>query len=95
MPDPANPAQIKRVGRVQDVADDSSEMPHILINQARLHELFLEVMKNAPSRSKMKVLDSHVKHLPWGSNHVKHDQKVKGLALCRLSKAPIKYTFQL
>ena len=36
--------------RVQDVADDSSEMPHILINQARLHELFLEVMANSPSR---------------------------------------------
>ncbi len=50
MPDPANPAHIKRVGRVQDVADDSSEMPHILINQARLHELFLEVMANSPSR---------------------------------------------
>ncbi len=50
MPDPKNPDQIRRVGRVQDVADDSSEMPHILINQARLHELFLEVMKNSPSR---------------------------------------------
>lgn len=50
MPDPANPEHIQRVGRVQDVADDSSEMPHILINQARLHELFLEVMKNSPSR---------------------------------------------
>lgn len=50
MPDPKNPHSIKRVGRVQDVADDSSEMPHILINQARLHELFLEVMKNSPSR---------------------------------------------
>ncbi len=50
MPDPANPDHIQRVGRVQDVADDSSEMPHILINQARLHELFLEVMKNSPSR---------------------------------------------
>jgi phenol 2-monooxygenase len=50
MPDPANPDHIRRVGRVQDVADDSSEMPHILINQARLHELFLEVMRNAPSR---------------------------------------------
>lgn len=50
MPDPANPGHIKRVGRVQDVADDSSEMPHILINQARLHELFLEVMKNSASR---------------------------------------------
>lgn len=50
MPDPANPSHIRRVGRVQDVADDSSEMPHILINQARLHELFLEVMANSPSR---------------------------------------------
>lgn len=50
MPDPQNAQHIKRVGRVQDVADDSSEMPHILINQARLHELFLEVMKNSPSR---------------------------------------------
>ena len=50
MPDPHNPDHIHRVGRVQDVADDSSEMPHILINQARLHELFLEVMKNSPSR---------------------------------------------
>ena len=50
MPDPQNPEHIRRVGRVQDVADDSSEMPHILINQARLHELFLEVMKNSPSR---------------------------------------------
>lgn len=50
MPDPVNPQHIQRVGRVQDVADDSSEMPHILINQARLHELFLEVMANSPSR---------------------------------------------
>lgn len=50
MPDPANPARIKRIGRVQDVADDSSEMPHILINQARIHELFIDVMKNSPSR---------------------------------------------
>jgi phenol 2-monooxygenase len=50
MPDSENPSHIKRIGRVQDVADDSSEMPHILINQARLHQLFLDVMQNAPSR---------------------------------------------
>jgi len=50
MPDPSNPDHIQRVGRVQDVADDSSEMPHILINQARLHGLFLEVMQNSASR---------------------------------------------
>jgi phenol 2-monooxygenase len=49
-PDPQNPANIKRIGRVQDVADDSSEMPHTLINQARVHELFLDIMRNAPSR---------------------------------------------
>lgn len=50
MPDPENPAHIKRIGRVQDVADDSSEMPHILINQARVHELFLDVMRNSSTR---------------------------------------------
>ena len=49
-PDPANPAHIRRIGRVQDVPDDSSEMPHTLINQARVHELFLDVMKNSPSK---------------------------------------------
>ncbi|NVO24324.1 FAD-binding monooxygenase [Donghicola mangrovi] len=49
-PDPANPAHIRRVGRVQDVPDDSSEMPHTLINQARIHELFLDVMSNSPSK---------------------------------------------
>ncbi len=50
MPDPENPGEIKRISRVQDVADDSSEMPHILINQARLHQLFLDVMKQSPTR---------------------------------------------
>ena len=35
---------------MQDVADDSSEMPHVLINQARVHELFLDVMRNSPTR---------------------------------------------
>ncbi|MFC2968515.1 FAD-dependent monooxygenase [Acidimangrovimonas pyrenivorans] len=50
MPDPDNPDHIRRVGRVQDVPDDSSEMPHTLLNQARVHELFLGVMRNAPAR---------------------------------------------
>ncbi len=49
-PDPANPAHIARIGRVQDVADDLSEMPHTLMNQARVHELFLDFMHNSPSR---------------------------------------------
>lgn len=49
-PDPARPDHIRRLGRVQDVPDDSSEMPHTLINQARVHEFFLDVMRNSPSR---------------------------------------------
>ena len=40
-----NPGRIERVGIVQDVADDQSEMPHTLMNQARIHELFLDVMR--------------------------------------------------
>lgn len=51
-PDPANPQNIHRVGIAQDVADDQSEMPHMIVNQARIHQLFLEVMKNSPTRLK-------------------------------------------
>ena len=49
-PDPADPSHIHRVGIAQDVADDQSEMPHTIVNQARIHQLFLDVMKNAPTR---------------------------------------------
>ncbi|MDP3908671.1 FAD-binding monooxygenase [Novosphingobium sp.] len=49
-PDPDRPEQIRRVGRVQDVADGLSEMPHVLINQARVHDMFLDVMQNSPTR---------------------------------------------
>lgn len=49
-PDPDNPAHIHRAGRVQDVADGMSEMPHILMNQARIHEFYLDIMRNAPTR---------------------------------------------
>jgi phenol 2-monooxygenase len=41
---------LARVARVQDVPDGTSEMPHVLINQARVHDMFLDVMRNAPTR---------------------------------------------
>jgi hypothetical protein len=43
-------APLSRVARVQDVPDGISEMPHVLINQARVHDMFLDVMRNAPTR---------------------------------------------
>ncbi len=41
---------IARTGRIQDVEDGLSEQPHTILNQARVHDFFLEVMKNAPTR---------------------------------------------
>jgi len=49
-PDPAAPARIARSGRVQDVEDGLSEFPHVILNQARVHDHFLQVMKNGPNR---------------------------------------------
>ena len=49
-PDPNAPKNIMRTGRIQDVEDDVSEMPHVILNQARIHDYFLEVMANAPTR---------------------------------------------
>ncbi|PLX33457.1 MAG: phenol 2-monooxygenase [Hyphomicrobiales bacterium] len=50
VPDPENPANIVRTGRVQDVPEDQSEMPHTLMNQARVHQLYLDYMRASPSR---------------------------------------------
>lgn len=47
-PDADKPNQIARSGKVQDVADDLSEMPHLIINQARVHDEFLKVMLQSP-----------------------------------------------
>jgi len=49
-PDPADPARILRNGRVQDVEDGLSEMPHVILNQARVHDMYLDVMRKSPSR---------------------------------------------
>ncbi len=43
-PDAEKPNNISRSNKVQDVADDLSEMPHLIINQARVHDEFLNVM---------------------------------------------------
>ncbi len=44
------PSHIARSGKVQDVADDLSEMPHLIINQARVHDMFLDVMRQNPGK---------------------------------------------
>ncbi len=49
-PDQARPERIMRHGRIQDVEDGLSEFPHMILNQARVHDFFLDVMRNSPSR---------------------------------------------
>jgi len=49
-PDDTARDNIVRHGRIQDVEDDLSEFPHVVINQARVHDFYLEVMRNSPSR---------------------------------------------
>lgn len=40
---------IVRSGRVQDVEDGLSEFPHVILNQARVHDFYLDVMRNGPA----------------------------------------------
>jgi phenol 2-monooxygenase/3-hydroxybenzoate 4-monooxygenase len=49
-PDEAAPGRIVRHGRVQDTEDGLSEFPHVVLNQARVHDFYLETMRNAPTR---------------------------------------------
>ncbi|MCW2307903.1 FAD-binding monooxygenase [Rhodobium gokarnense] len=49
-PDGANGNAISRSDRIQDVEDGLSEFPHVVLNQARIHDFYLEVMKNSANR---------------------------------------------
>ena len=49
-PDEADRGRIVRGGRMQDTEDGLSEFPHVILNQARVHDFYLEKMRNAPTR---------------------------------------------
>src|SRR6185312_13077193 len=49
-PDAAHPERIVRHGRIQDVEDGLSEFPHVILNQARVHDAYLTVMRNSSHR---------------------------------------------
>ncbi|KAG9850856.1 putative flavin-containing monooxygenase, partial [Aureobasidium melanogenum] len=49
-PDEKNPEHIVRSGRIKDTPDDLSEFPHVILNQARVHDFFLDVMLKSPTR---------------------------------------------
>lgn len=46
-PDDSRPANIVRSGRIQDVEDGLSEFPHVVLNQARVHDFYLDIMRRS------------------------------------------------
>ena len=49
-PDDQQPANVVRSGWVQDVEDGLSEFPHVVLNQARVHDFYLDVMRRSASK---------------------------------------------
>ena len=49
-PDDADRSRIVRSGWVQDVEDRLSPYPHVILNQARVHEFYLDIMRRSPNR---------------------------------------------
>ena len=45
----AGNAGLVRANRIQDVEDDLSEFPHVILNQARVHDFYLEAMRRGPA----------------------------------------------
>ena len=39
-----------RADRVRDVEDDLSHQPHVILSQSRVHDFYLELMRDAPAR---------------------------------------------
>ncbi len=49
-PDDTFKNKIARHGRIKDVEDGLSEFPHVILNQARVHDFYLEMMRNSANR---------------------------------------------
>ncbi|KIN61578.1 putative Flavin-containing monooxygenase [Sulfitobacter noctilucae] len=41
---------LHRADRIQDVEDDLSEMPHVILSQARIHDFYLDLMRHSSHR---------------------------------------------
>ncbi|MGB0927832.1 MAG: FAD-dependent monooxygenase [Pikeienuella sp.] len=41
--------ELTRADRIQDVEDGLSEMPHVILSQARIHDFYLETMRHSPT----------------------------------------------
>ncbi len=49
-PDENQDDAIIRSGKIQDTEDGLSEFPHVILNQARVHDFLLDTMRHSPAR---------------------------------------------
>src|SRR6201996_3632408 len=49
-PDERQPANVIRSGWVKDVEDGLSEFPHVVLNQARVHDFYLDAMRRSATK---------------------------------------------
>ncbi|MEA2913679.1 MAG: phenol 2-monooxygenase, partial [Bradyrhizobium sp.] len=71
-PDDRLRENIVRSGRVQDVEDGLSEFPHVVLNQARVHDFYLDVMRKSPAGLEphyaRRLLDLQIDEATAGNN---------------------------
>src|ERR671912_2109073 len=78
-PDPQDRTKIRRTGRIKDVEEGLSEMPHVIVNQARMLAYLLDHMERSPSKLR-----------PFYSLHAS-DMQIESSAA---SEYPVKVTLQ-
>jgi phenol 2-monooxygenase (NADPH) len=49
-PDDKQRQNIIRSGRIEDTEEGLSEFPHVILNQARVHDFFLDAMRKSPTK---------------------------------------------
>jgi len=73
-PDQNRCDHIVRSGRVQDTEDGLSEFPHVVLNQARVHDFYLDVMLRSATRLAphyaRRLLDLQIEQPATGDNAV-------------------------
>ena len=71
-PDDKHSDNIIRSGRVQDVEDGLSEFPHVVLNQARVHDFYLDVMRKSPAALEpyyaRRLIDLEIDEMAAGDN---------------------------
>jgi phenol 2-monooxygenase len=80
-PDDKRPENIVRSGRVQDTEDGLSEFPHVVLNQARVHDFYLDVVRKSPAALEpyyeRRFLDLEVEATVSGDNANPHAVTVR------------------